>query len=447
VLDWQWEASLRLAADPRDPGGDQRDGRVTIRSGHGSGKTAFAAWSVLWFEACWYPTRIPCTAPTRHQLEDVLWPEINLWHGKMKQHWPEFAACFKWGKERFSLTEDPEGSFAALRTARKEAPEALQGFHMAAVGGGLLLIIDEASGVPEQIFESGEGSLSQPGAKVLMLSNPTRLSGYFYDSHHRMRPSWWAIHADSINSPFQSDIFRNNAKRRYGEQSAYYKVRVRGDFPPAEEDTVIPLHLADGAKMRDVINYGPRVWGLDCARFGHDRNALAKRWGNWQHAKIESWSSMDTMQTAGKVYRQWQDTPPHERPVAVCVDVIGIGAGVADRLAELGVPVLAVNVAEAASVSDRYVRQRDELWWLSREWLEALNSRLLEDEDLIAELTCIRYSYTSDGRILVESKEDAKKRGIESPDLADAWNLTFAFGANRVKGKNEVPDVAEEPGD
>lgn len=447
VLDWQWEASLRLAADPRDPGGDPRDGRVSVRSGHGSGKTAFAAWSVIWFETCYFPTRIPCTAPTRHQLEDVLWPEISLWHHRLKEVNPELGALFRWGKERFALVEEPEASFAALRTARKENPEALQGYHMAKIGGGLLLIVDEASGVDEAIYESGEGSLSQSGAKVLMLSNPTRLQGYFYDSHHRMRPTWWSIHADSVNSPFQSQIFRDNAARRYGKESAYYKVRVLGEFPPSQSDTVIPLEIADSAKFRDVQCYGPIVWGVDCARFGMDRSALAKRWGNHQHGKVQSWSGKDTMQVSGLVYHEWQDTPPHERPVCIAVDVIGIGAGVADRLAELGLPVLAVNVAESASIKDRYVRLRDEIWWNSREWLERKNCRLEDDEDLIAELTCITYKHLSDGRILVESKEDAKKRGIESPDLADAWNLTFAFGSERIgKTQNEVPDVAEEAG-
>ena len=115
------------------------------------------------------------------------------------------------------------------------------------------------------------------------------------------------------------------------------------------------------------------------------------------------------------------------RPDEICVDAIGIGAGLADRLNELGLPTRSVNVAESSAMGDRFVRLRDELWWSAREWLEQRDCVLPDQEQLINELALPRYSYTSAGKIKVESKDDSKKRyGGKSPDLADAFVLTFA---------------------
>ena len=132
------------------------------------------------------------------------------------------------------------------------------------------------------------------------------------------------------------------------------------------------------------------------------------------------------MQTAGRIYAEWMETPKHLQPRTILVDVIGIGAGVCDRLGEIGLPVAAVNVAESASVNERYVRLRDELWFNAREWLQKRHCMLVKDETLIAELSLPKYSFTSNGKIKVESKDDMKKRYPQSPDVADALVLTFA---------------------
>ncbi len=137
------------------------------------------------------------------------------------------------------------------------------------------------------------------------------------------------------------------------------------------------------------------------------------------------------MQTAGLIKAEYDQTPQHEKPSEILVDVIGIGAGVVDRCNELGLPVRGVNVAESPSVAERYMRLRDELWFKSREWLEARDC-VLKDPALVAELTSVHYKVTSGGKLQVESKDDMKKRGMDSPDLADAWNLTFAGGLDRI---------------
>jgi hypothetical protein len=430
----QWEASKAIV--------ERR--RVSIRSGHGTGKSTFMAWCVIWFLACYFPAKVPCTAPTSHQLEDVLWSEIAKWHRKLSEKLPALAAEFEWSAGAFRMKAAPNESFAVPRTSRPERPEALQGFH----SEHILFLIDEASGVSDNVFEVAEGALSTDGAFVVMAANPTRQSGYFFDSHHKMRAAWAALHWNGEESPMVSADYIANMAKKYGRQSSVYKVRVLGDFVGAS-DGVIPLELCEAAKVREVavVSSAPIIWGLDVARFGDDSSCLAKRKGNHMIAMCQEWWGKDTMQTAGLVKADWDATPEDERPAAINVDVIGIGAGVVDRLQELGLPVYGINVAEAEAVNAesptnqkgepirQYNRLRDELWFKSRAWLEAKDCKLLEDEETIAELCVPTFSILSNGLIKVEGKDEMKKRGVKSPNRADAWNLTFADTATGRKPK------------
>ena len=395
--------------------------RVSIRSGHGTGKSAWMAWCVLWFMVCYYPCKVPCTAPTSHQLADVLWAEIAKWFGKLKERIPHIAGEFEWSSERFYMRTNPNESFAVARTSRPENPEALQGFH----SENILFVIDEASGVPEQVFQVAEGALSTDGAFVIMAANPTREEGYFYDSHHKMRARWAAIHWDGEESPMVSKAYIDDMRAKYGVESPIYQVRVKGNFA-AQTDGIIPLSLCLAAQERnvDVVESAPVIWGLDVARFGDDSTALAKRKGNYQLESTKEWFGKDTMQTVGLLKMEYDHAD--EKPEAINVDVIGIGAGVVDRGREIGLPVFGINVAEIASANDKYARLRDEIWFKCREWLEAKNCKMAEDDALIAELTTPKYSILSSGKIKVEGKDEMKKRGISSPNRADAWNLTFA---------------------
>lgn len=406
----QWEAS-RAIVEKR---------RVTIRSGHGTGKSAFMAWCVLWFVTVYFPCKIPCTAPTSHQLSDILWAEIAKWHRKMSQAMPELAGEFEWSAERFSVREFPNESFAVARTSRPEKPEALQGFH----SENILFLIDEASGVPEAVFQVAEGALSTDGAFVVMAANPTREDGYFYDSHHKMRSRWAALHWDGEESPMVSKSYIEDMRIKYGVDSPIYQVRVKGNFATAS-DGIIPLHLCESAKVRDVAGTkAPIIWGLDVARFGDDSTALAKRKGNIQLEPTREWFGKDTMQTAGMIKQEYDNAK--DKPASINVDVIGIGAGVVDRLKEMGLPVRGINVAESPSVGDQYQRLRDELWFKGKEWLARMDCKLADDDALIGELTTAKYQILSNGKIKVEGKDEMKKRGVASPNRADAWLLTFA---------------------
>ncbi len=220
--------------------------------------------------------------------------------------------------------------------------------------------------------------------------------------------------------------------KKYGERSPVYKVRVLGEFVGAA-DGIISLELCEAARVRDVavIESAKVIWGVDVARFGDDSSALAKRKGNHQLERVKEWFGKDTMQLVGLIKAEWDATPKKMRPVAINVDVIGIGAGVVDRLKELELPAVGINVAESEATNGdgerQFNRLRDQLWWRSREWLEAKDCKLCEDDDeLIAELTTPTYTILSNGLIKAEGKNELKARGVKSPNLADAWNNTFA---------------------
>ena len=405
-----WQAEVLEAVGRHD--------RVSIRSGHGVGKTTLEAWLILWFLLTRKNCKIPVAANSQDQLRDTIWPEIAKWHRQLPD---ALKAMIDMQAERVVVVHDPEGAFAVRRTASKDNPEALQGFH----AEHLLFLIDEASGIDDIVFEVGMGALSTPGAKVVMAGNPTRTSGFFYDTHHSLRHRWHTLHVSCLDVP-RAQGHIDDIKAKYGENSNAYRVRVLGEFPTSDDETVIPLELVLGAIGRNVssLDYYP-VWGVDVARFGDDRTALAKRQANKLLEAVKSWNSTDLMATVGKIKAEYEATGYDEKPKEILIDVIGLGAGVYDRCKELGLPVRGINVGEAAASRENCARLRDELWFKGREWFLDQSCSMPHDDALIAELTAPTYSFTSTGKMVVESKADMKKRGMRSPDLADAFLLTF----------------------
>lgn len=416
---YPWQAEALKAIGTED--------RVSIRAGHGVGKTTLEAWTVLWFMLTREDFKIPITANSQDQLRDVVWPELRLWHRKLPEPLRDQVEITA---ERLFLKAAPEW-FAVARTAAEHNTEALQGFH----AKNLLFVLEEASGIADSIVEVAMGALSTPGAKQLMCGNPTKLSGYFYDSHHSLRQRWKTFRVSSEDVPAARGHIEDIIAK-YGRESNAYKIRVLGEFPTQEDETVIPLDTILQAVERVIEpneQFRP-VWGLDVARFGDDRTALAKRQGNTVHEKVKFWRGKDTMQVAGLVmdeYRLVEQTTPDLLPAEILVDVIGLGAGVVDRLNELGLPVRGVNVAESPAAGERFMRLRDELWFKVRDWFRARQCKIIKDDELFGELAAPTYSFTSSGKILVEPKDEMKKRGLRSPDLADAFILTFAGGLER----------------
>lgn len=398
--------------------------RISVRSGHGVGKSTVASWAMLWFLLTRYPSKTVVTAPTGPQLYDALFAELKRWIRELPK---PLQSLLNVKSDRVELVSAPAEGFISARTSRAEQPEALQGVHAEHV----LLIADEASGIPEAVFEAASGSMSGTHATTILLGNPTRGSGFFYDTHHKLSNTWKTLRVSCLDSSRVSDAYVAEQAMRYGEDSNAYRIRVLGEFPLTDDDTVISLELVEAAVNRDVVaNPGaPVLWGVDVARFGSDKSALAKRQANILLEPVQSWKGLDLMQTTGLIKAEWDACDLRDRPIEILVDSIGLGSGVVDRLRELGLPARGINVAESPAMAQTYANLRAELWYKARAWLASRDCKLPNDENLRAELVTPKYKFQSSGRIQLESKEDMKKRGLPSPDVADAFVLTFASDA------------------
>lgn len=426
LLRWIVDVKPVGVADCRCVTVDREDGMYLCNDFIPTHNSAFLSWVLIWFLLTHKHCRVPCTAPSSQQMFDVLWSEVKRWHNQMN---PFFAQFLDFGADKIWVVQNKATQFATARTARKENPEALAGQH----ADNMLMLIDEASGVPDQIFETAQGALSTEGSRVIMVSNPTRTEGYFYDSHTTNRSGWQCFTFSCLDSPLVGPTYISDMKKQYGEGSSVYNVRVLGEFPESSDDVVIPITWIEKAFKRDMESpNGQKIAGLDVARFGNDKNALVIRQGP-KIIHVEGWFGMDLMQTCGKVVDLYKEKKAFDY---VCVDMIGLGAGVGDRLKELGIPVVEVNVAESTAYKERFVKLRDELWWDSREFFRENRASFANPEDvevkkLIGELASVRYSFTSAGKIKIESKGDMKKRGLQSPNYADAFNLTHHKGGSQ----------------
>jgi phage terminase large subunit len=412
--------------------------RVCIRSGHGTGKTSWLAAMVDWWINTRTPALVACTAPTQSQLSDGLWRQASI----MQMAKPEgFRAQTEILSDKIRLREAPEINYATARVARKESPVAFQGFH----DKNMLLVADEASGVDDKIFEVGEGALTTPGAKLILTGNPTQASGYFYTAFRD--PEFVKFHwnteelAKANPGGYISLKFAERVAAKWGRDSDVYRIRVLGDFPLSDGDAIIPRAWIEAAQGRLVMPIEVRpVWGLDVAYYGDDKNALVKRLGNVLLEPPKWWAKADTMQTAGRVVREFADAREKgEDPEYIYIDKIGYGAGVYDRLREQGLPVVGINVSESPAIKEKYTNLRAELWFRAREWFEDLSCRLPDAaetengvaretmQDFIDELSGVKFKIReSNGKLQAESKDDMKKRGLMSPNLADAFILTFS---------------------
>jgi hypothetical protein len=400
--------------------------KISIRSGHGVGKSTTASWAMLWFLLTRYPVKVVVTAPTSAQLYDALFAELKRWVKELPQPIQDLLDV---KQERIELKASATEAFISARTSRAEQPEALQGVH----SDNVMLVADEASGVPEAVFEAAAGSMSGHNALTILLGNPVRSSGFFFDTHNRLKDEWWTKRVSCIDSKRVSKEYVDDMKSRYGEESNAFRIRVLGEFPKSDDDTIIPMDLLESAKHRDTRAYedAPIVWGLDVARFGSDSSVLCKRQSNVVHT-LERWRNLDLMQLTGAVVAQYEACDHKNRPAEILVDSIGLGAGVVDRLIELKLPARGINVSESPAMGGTYLNLRAELWHKAKAWLEKRDCKIPNNEDLIGELATVRYTFTSNGKIKIESKDDIRRRGLKSPDMADAFVLTFASDAATI---------------
>lgn len=397
--------------------------KKSIRSGHGVGKTTLCALLALHFLCFRDDVKIIVTSPSADQMKDGLIPEINKWKSRMP-HW--MSASLSGTSERMVRFPDDKNNFISFRTARKENPEALAGVHATHV----MIIVDEASGVEESIYETGQGALSTAGAIALLIGNPTNPSGFFYKTQTTLKDMWHATRVSCLESKMVDPSYPIGIARTYGVDSREYRVRVLGEFPDGGADAIIPRAFAEAAVGRDIETVsGSTVWGLDPGR-GGDPTGFVERQAN-RVTEIRELRYEDLMNIVGWVYNRYTKIAPWDQPKRIFVDSIGLGAGVADRLLELKLPVVHVNVSEAASMSERFINLRAELCYETRDWLERKDCTIDPGEftnKLIEEMVAVRQKFTSTGKVQVESKMEMKKRGVPSPNLFDALNLTFAEG-------------------
>ena len=388
--------------------------RVSIRSGHGTGKSTLFSWAALWGLVCFYDSKIPATAPTAHQLSDILWPEVVKWHKNMLEPW---KSAIKIKNDKISLEGSP--NFVAARTGRKENPEALQGFH----ADHMIFLIDEASGIPEVVFEVARGALSTEGARILMAANPTRLSGYFYNSHHKNRDLWTRFQFSCLESSMVTKTYPQEIADEYGEDSDMYRVRVLGDFPHASINQFMPgdvVESAMGKHLReDMYNFAPKIIGVDVAMQGDDRSVIFIRQGLYSNILYQSRSN-----TPEELAAQTALLYDEHDADAMIIDATGVGEAVMSSLRLMHRTPIAFYAAEK-SLLPNCANRRAEVWYKMRDWFKA-GGAIPDNEDLRDDLVAPEFQYTSSNKYQLERKVDMKKRGLASPDLADALALTFA---------------------
>ena len=412
-LTWQ-QHDILLAVEEALKGGKKR---ISVRSGHGIGKSATLAMLILWYLFCYKDAQVPCTAPTSDQIHDILWKEVAKWLNLMPQPVRE---KYEWTNGYIRITESPETWFARAKTARKENPEALAGVH----GDFVMYIVDEASGVPEEIFNTAEGALTGDNVLVILISNPTRLIGYFYDSHHKDKESWQTLGFSSIDSPIVDKEYVSRIISKHGEDSDEYKIRVLGEFP--REDTMddkgyIALFSENDIKISDTEEFiGERRLGIDPSGEGDDKTVWVIR-DNFK-AKIVA---VEKVSNASSIAQKTMTLMQHYQVKGehTYIDNFGAGANVAQELALAGIRVKAINVGDKPSDEEMFLNRRAEASWRVKQWFRKGGE--LVDHKGWDEILTIRYRKELSGKMKIMGKLEMKKEGIKSPDHYDALMMTF----------------------
>ncbi len=432
LTDPVWFAQHVLGVDPWEKQQDilraiWSSREVNVQSCNGSGKSYIAAVAAVTFLALNPGSKVVTTAPTQRQVEEVLWREINRVWGAAK-----IPLGGKMINTSWNLAED----WFAIGIA-SDKPDAYQGFH----ADKLLVIIDEACGVEESVWAALEGNMSSPNAKRLTIGNPTDSTTRFFRECNRRAPNVRNFVISAFDTPnvrsgknlipgLVTVEWVEEARRRYGEGSPFWNARVLGEFDETGENSLISRSDLDAACQRFASTSRglPVVLGVDVARFGTDESALYLRSGKVVE-KILVKQGMDLMETTGNIIAAARTY----NPSTINIDVVGVGAGVHDRVfeiqgseAKLNFSLGAVNVGAASSDQEKFLNLRAEIFWnLKESFREGVIAIDPDDTELVEQLLSLRYKFSSRGQIQIEKKEEAKKRGVESPDRADAVALAM----------------------
>lgn len=432
--------------------------QAATASGHGVGKSALVAWIILWAISTFEDTRGVVTANTETQLKTKTWAELAKWYRLfIGRDLFTFTAT-----AIFSTSKDHEKTWRIDMVPWSERNmEAFAGLHNE--GKRILVVFDEASAIPDQIWETTEGALTDSNTEIIwaVFGNPTRNTGRFKQCFpgglyaHR----WLHRTVDSREVLITNKEQIDKWKKDYGEDSDFFRVRVKGMFPRASTIQFISSEDVETAQTREAIStlMDVGVLGVDVARFGDDSSVILYRKGrDARSVEPAVLHKADTMAVAAKVAELYYLL----KPDAVFVDGGGVGGGVVDRLRQLGIPVIEVQFGGKADRTHsgdsgeddgtRYANKRSEMWGFLRSALRTGLAIPGNDnefgKELAAELIGPEYGFNANNEIALEKKEDMKKRGLASPDRADALALTYAYPVypQRVlKGtKQEEPRAA-----
>jgi len=436
-----------------------RHKRVAVKSGHGLGKTYLAAHAAIWFAATRKPAEVVTTAPTWTQVEKLLWKEINLAWGSLRIS--EIKAAGECMKARLSFGPGHEAYGRSTNEAEK-----FQGIH----NPHLMVIVDEASGVPDDIYDA-IASLGTGGEyRELLIGNPLRPAGRFYDAFTKPELGYHCVSLPVTSAPAftgeaVSEQLRGHlvgpewvaeAAATWGEDSPLYAAKVLAEFPTEDAEAVIvPLAWIEAARAREVPDPldGTVQVGVDVARFGGDSTSIAERVGVTVTALKSYPGNTPATQVAGmarETARRLQHS--HKREVLVAVDEGGVGGGTVDILhahSDNGIRYEGIQFGGRALEPDRFANRRAEMYWNLRDFAQEGNgypdlvvaATGAEAERLAAQVSGTRYGYDGKGRVQIESKDAMKARGMPSPDEADAVVLAFApveFATEERVGLGEI---------
>ena len=429
-ITWQQYQVLLAIEDAENHVGKRK---ITIKAGRGVGKSCKLAWVIIWYLYVHPLSHVPCTAPNQTQMYDVLWKYIATWVDKLP---PGHREKFDVQGSYVRVTERPKYWFARAKTARKENPEALSGLH----AKYMLLVVDEASAVADQIITTGEESMTEENYIIILISNPTRLTGYFHETHTNEKYLKYyrsftlnAEHSPVVNN---KDILEILEKNDGNKKSDSYRVSVLGEFPgSANMDTKGYVPLITDKDIRviqeipndDFIN--PMKLGVDPAGEGKDTTEWVVR-DNFK-AKVFYSEKISNP----KSITQKTITIAHMLDLSetdISVDMFGEGAETVKELALTGWDVNSPNVGNKPEDKEDaliYLNQRACFYFRLKEWLRK-GGEIVEDEEWKKELLCIRYRMGLSGKIQLMSKRDMIKDGYKSPNKADALMLTFSDDNN-----------------
>lgn len=448
--DWQWEMlhnlQVRLLADEANELEAARLGKIynavyryARPAGHGVGKTAGFAMLIHWFASCHPHSEGVVTASTEAQLQSKTWRELRKWQLIALNGW-----MFEWSATKYKHRGSPETWFMEAKSWSESNPSSFAGTHEKYVFIGF----DESSGIHHLIWEAVEGALTTGKCFFFAFGNPVEPTGGFFDVCHKFKHRWDVATLDARSVSFANLEEIENWKNDWGEDSDFFRVRVRGEFPRTAANQFIEQRMVAAARKRsidwrDVPRAHPRLMGVDVARQGGDRNVIVLRQGRKMAPRIIRFYDRDLMNVANTVARHIREM----KPDIVYIDEVGIGAGVVDRLIQMGYDmVVGVQSGSKDGFDDRdkkiYGNLRALMWTRMRNWMHTAD--IPDDPELETDLcgpTCAYQTRTN--LILVESKDDMRARGLASPDIADALAMTFSELAptRQVGSRSAEPDA------